>query len=53
MSRLMIPVALLVALVGINILTRHARERQPAAVAPSAKSAWLAAPYALDDFTVP
>jgi thiol-disulfide isomerase/thioredoxin len=51
MSRLMIPVALLVALVGINILTRHARDRQPAPAESSAKSAWLASPYALDHFT--
>jgi thiol-disulfide isomerase/thioredoxin len=53
MSRLMIPVALLVALVGINILTRHARDRQPAPAEASAKSAWLSAPYALEDFTAP
>jgi len=53
MSRLMIPVALLVALLGINILTRHARDRQPAPAESSAKSAWLSAPYALDDFTAP
>jgi thiol-disulfide isomerase/thioredoxin len=53
MSRLMVPVALLVALVGINILTRHARERQPAPAESSLKSAWLSAPYALDHFTAP
>jgi len=52
MPRLMIPVALLVALVGINMLTRHARDRQPAP-AESVKSPWLASPYALDHFTVP
>ena len=51
MPRLMIPVALLVALVGINILTRHARDRQPAPAESSVKSPWLASPYALDHFT--
>jgi thiol-disulfide isomerase/thioredoxin len=51
MPRLMIPVALLVALVGINILTRHARDRQPAPAESSVKSAWLSSPYALDHFT--
>lgn len=53
MPRLMIPVALLVALVGINILTRHVRDRQPAPAETSVKSAWLTSPYALDDFTTP
>jgi thiol-disulfide isomerase/thioredoxin len=53
MSRLTVPVALLVALVGISILTRHARDRQPAPVESSAKSAWLASRYALDHFTAP
>jgi thiol-disulfide isomerase/thioredoxin len=51
MPRLMIPVALLVALVGVNILTRHARDRQPAPAESSVKSPWLASPYALDHFT--
>lgn len=51
MSRLMIPVALLVALVGVNILTRHARERAPVDAAASAKSAWLRTPYGLEHFT--
>jgi thiol-disulfide isomerase/thioredoxin len=51
MPRLMIPVALLVALVGINMLTRHARDRQPAPAESSMKSPWLASPYALDHFT--
>ena len=51
MSRLMIPVALLVALVGVNILTRHVRERQPVDASASVKSAWLRTPYALDHFT--
>ena len=52
MSRLLIPVALLVALVGINTLTRHVRDRQPAPAPSSARSAWLASPYTLDPFTV-
>src|SRR5215203_4961634 len=50
MRRLMIPVALLLAIAGINMLTRHARDR----VVPSqlsAKSPWLASRYALDDFS--
>jgi cytochrome c biogenesis protein CcmG/thiol:disulfide interchange protein DsbE len=47
----MIPVALLVAVVGVNILTRHARERPPAAKEPTSASAWLSAPYPLDHFT--
>jgi thiol-disulfide isomerase/thioredoxin len=51
MSRLMIPVALLVALVGLNILTRHVRERPPAADETSVKSAWLPSPFPLDHFT--
>jgi thiol-disulfide isomerase/thioredoxin len=51
MPRLMIPVALLVALIGLNILTRHARDRQPATVESPAKSPWLASPYPLDHFT--
>jgi thiol-disulfide isomerase/thioredoxin len=51
MPRVMIPVALLVALVGISILTRHARDRQPAPAGSSATSPWLASPYALDHFT--
>lgn len=53
MPRLMIPVALLVALAGINILTRHARDRQPAPAESAGKSPWLASPYALDHFTAP
>jgi thiol-disulfide isomerase/thioredoxin len=49
--RLLIPLALLVALVGVNMLTRYARDREPAPAESSAKSAWLAAPYALDHFS--
>ena len=51
MSRLMIPVALLVALVGVNILTRNARERQSVEAVSSTTSPWLATSYALDHFT--
>jgi thiol-disulfide isomerase/thioredoxin len=51
MSRLMIPTALLVALVGVNILTRHARDRPAEDATASLGSAWLSAPYRLDHFT--
>jgi len=47
----MIPVALVVAIVGINILTRTVRERPAAAPEGSLKSAWLSSPYAIDHFT--
>ena len=46
------PVALLVALVGINMLTRSARERPPTNAPLPSASAWLSTPYALEHFSV-
>ena len=52
MPRLLIPVALVVALVGIGTLTRYARERTTApAATPAPASAWFQTPYTLDSFT--
>ena len=51
MSRLLIPVGLLVALIGVNMLTRSARDREVAPASSSQASAWLSSPYPLDHFT--
>ena len=52
-SRLLIPFAVLIAIGGISMLTRSARERQPAvANSADAASAWLSTPYALNHFSV-